>query len=413
MYRPERQAERPDPQVFWKVNNEIGACTNPKFQAGYFGYKVLAVSYGGTLQLFGYKGTPLPKAPPRRRHADSGSSAIRGHSTPRAQWVRRHNSPARALRGSGTGSPGGLFFKWFHGHFGNGGGGNGGGGHHPCAPSTASATTASCGGGGGGGGLGGEAGTCASDLTVGTNTKLTPDDVPTSTGCSWLRLAATTRLGQLERRCDTAEVVQRDGRQMVVLQRHQSTPDEFVVTTTDYLPGHSEKLTITNIDDKGNVTFTPALTWPHRGTRFPIASRLDTNKQRFLDAGMDPDLITNGAETRAAVALLTRSIRIVSGGDGPKDDFEKTDDGQSGCGGGKMSERGRSNSGPVAGRRPGVHLLQLRRPCGLPPGLQVGPDPGRRIREAGPARQEGPLPHPFPHGPPGSAQHLHQGFDDQ
>ena len=33
---------------------------------------------------------------------------------------------------------------------------------------------------------------------------------------------------------------------------------------------------------------------------------------------MDPDLITNGAETRAAVALLTRSIRIVSAGDKPK-----------------------------------------------------------------------------------------------
>src|SRR5258708_26022993 len=31
-------------------------------RVGYFGYKVLAVSYGGTLQLFGYKGTPLPKA---------------------------------------------------------------------------------------------------------------------------------------------------------------------------------------------------------------------------------------------------------------------------------------------------------------------------------------------------------------
>ena len=51
--------------VLWKN----GACTNPKFQAGYFGYKVLGVSYGGTLQLFGYKGTPLPKAPPRR-HAE-------------------------------------------------------------------------------------------------------------------------------------------------------------------------------------------------------------------------------------------------------------------------------------------------------------------------------------------------------
>ena len=31
-----------------------------------FGYKVLAVSYGGTLKLFGYKGTPLRKAPPPR-----------------------------------------------------------------------------------------------------------------------------------------------------------------------------------------------------------------------------------------------------------------------------------------------------------------------------------------------------------
>ena len=54
--------------VLWKVSDPvkgIGACTNPKFQPGYFGYKVLGVSYGGTLQLFGYKGTPLPKAPPR------------------------------------------------------------------------------------------------------------------------------------------------------------------------------------------------------------------------------------------------------------------------------------------------------------------------------------------------------------
>ena len=42
-----------------------------------------------------------PRRRPRRRHADFGSSAIRGHSTPRAQWVRRPNSPARALRGRG------------------------------------------------------------------------------------------------------------------------------------------------------------------------------------------------------------------------------------------------------------------------------------------------------------------------
>ena len=139
------------------------------------------------LRLQGHAAAQGAAPPPTRRFrffGDQGTFNPQGAMGAPSQFASQ-SAP-------GTGSPGGLFFKWFHGHFGNGGGGNGGGGHHPCAPSTASATTASCGGGGGGGGLGGEAGTCASDLTVGTNTKLTPDDVPTSTGCSWLRLAATT-----------------------------------------------------------------------------------------------------------------------------------------------------------------------------------------------------------------------------
>ena len=42
-------------------------------QVGYFGYKVLAVSYGGSLRLFGYKGTPLAKAP---RPSAAGSEAV-------------------------------------------------------------------------------------------------------------------------------------------------------------------------------------------------------------------------------------------------------------------------------------------------------------------------------------------------
>ncbi|MGH7247802.1 MAG: hypothetical protein ACREH9_06830, partial [Pseudomonadota bacterium] len=61
------------------------------------------------------------------------------------------------------------------------------------------------------------------------------------------------------------------------------------------------------------VTFTPAIKWFHSGTRFAID--LGTAKNRLLAAGMDPDLVAKGAETRAAVALLTRSIRIVSEGD--------------------------------------------------------------------------------------------------
>jgi cell migration-inducing and hyaluronan-binding protein len=36
---------------------------------------------------------------------------------------------------------------------------------------------------------------------------------------------------------------------------------------------------------------------------------------------IDPQLVQNGAETRAAVALLTRSIQIVSGGDNAGDEF--------------------------------------------------------------------------------------------
>ena len=360
--------------VLWKVSDPvkgIGACTNPKFQPGYFGYKVLGVSYGGTLQLFGYKGTPLPKAAPRSRlfrfFGNQGMFNAQAPTGAPSQFAAQ-NAPT-------SGGGGSRFLEWFHG-FGNGGGNGGGGG-------------GGGGNGGGGGGSGGGDVTCASDLTVGTNT-LAPDDVPTSTACSWLRLDAN---------------IAKDDKQLTLSNATDDrwwssddpTPDEVVVTTTDYLPGHSEKLTLSKIDGK-TATLTGGVTWPHRGTKFPITSRLGTNADRFLKAGMDPDLITNGAETRAAVALLTRSIRIVSGGDGPKQQFDEGTNAAQ-CQG-------------VADLPPGL-LLQLRRPCRLPPGLQVGPDPGGRIREAGPARQVGPLPHPFPHGPPGSARHLHQGFDDQ
>ena len=97
-----------------------------------------------------------PRRRRRRRHAYSGSSAIRGYSTPRAQWARRPNSPARAPRGRRghrevSSSSGSMVISAM------------------AAGATVAAATAQ-GGGGGGGGLGGEAGTCASDLTVGTNT---------------------------------------------------------------------------------------------------------------------------------------------------------------------------------------------------------------------------------------------------
>src|SRR5262249_46335859 len=80
-----------------------------------------------------------------------------------------------------------------------------------------------------------------------------------------------------------------------------------VVTTTDYLPGHSEQLTVApnGVSADGmTVTVTKPVSYIHNGERFDL-SMLPKRLGIALDA----------AETRAAVALLSRSIRIVSEGD--------------------------------------------------------------------------------------------------
>jgi hypothetical protein len=85
--------------------------------------------------------------------------------------------------------------------------------------------------------------------------------------------------------------------------------DQIVVTTTDYLPGHSEEFTITGIDGQ-NIQFNS--TEPDGGARY-----LHDGHRHDLSAIPERLGITRkNAETRAAVALLTRSIRIVSEGDG-------------------------------------------------------------------------------------------------
>jgi hypothetical protein len=165
----------------------------------YFGYKVLGVSYGGTLQLFGYKGTPngTPTG-----NTDAGTS-----------WIRLQDTK---------------------------------------------------------------------DLNA-TGTSLSLDTAP---GNKW----------QLK--------------------------DEIVVTTTDYLPGHSEELTVDSISGNtvgfhlsGSAPGT-GVTWTHNGTRYKL--KLGNQAGRL---NLDADLVNNGAETRAAVALLTRSIKIVSGGNNAGDPF--------------------------------------------------------------------------------------------
>lgn len=121
----------------------------------------------------------------------------------------------------------------------------------------------------------------------------------TQSGTSWRRLARDAGAGVASLTLDST------------VAGDWKADDQIVVTTTDYLPTHSEQRTITGTPTT-SVAITPALTYPHGGTQYPIKARIGTNAQRM---GIDPQLVNDGVEIRAAVALLTRGIRIVSGGD--------------------------------------------------------------------------------------------------
>jgi cell migration-inducing and hyaluronan-binding protein len=101
-----------------------------------------------------------------------------------------------------------------------------------------------------------------------------------------------------------------------------SKGDEIVITTTDYLPGHSETFIVTEVERRpGHETVLvdhPA-EFPHNGTRYSLLDRLKAAQGRL--ASIDSKLVQDGAETRAAVAILNRSIRIISGGDSPGENF--------------------------------------------------------------------------------------------
>lgn len=116
-----------------------------------------------------------------------------------------------------------------------------------------------------------------------------------SSGTSWARLNVTVlpsvgtapRVLVLDRKVDWA------------------ANDKIVLTTTDYLPSHSEELTIQNVSADGTrVTVVEPIAYRHQGTKYNLP----------VDAEQRLKLNMEDVETRAAVALLTRSIRIVSEG---------------------------------------------------------------------------------------------------
>ncbi len=108
--------------------------------------------------------------------------------------------------------------------------------------------------------------------------------------------------------------------------------DEVVVTSTDYFPEHSELRTISGTPAANQVTLTTPLTYDHNFTRYDVAAKIGAAPTSFseavnkADGGKSPML--DKAETRAAVALLTRSIRIVSEGDNAGDTFKDATEGR-------------------------------------------------------------------------------------
>lgn len=130
---------------------------------------------------------------------------------------------------------------------------------------------------------------------------------PSNTGTSWVRLDANLKGGGTEKMIVVADP---NG----AVRNNWQIGDQIVVTSTDFLPGHSELLTINGglTQDQTNnadtdipvvVTATQGgIQWAHNGSKYQLTQ---TGISR-LNLGF------SSIDTRAAVALLSRNIRIVS-----------------------------------------------------------------------------------------------------
>jgi len=140
---------------------------------------------------------------------------------------------------------------------------------------------------------------------------------PADSGTSWGRLTTTLNGGETSFTIDRAVPTWAAG-------------DHIVVTTTDYLPGHTEEMVITGVANNTNsnsatITVQTPVKWPHYGKTYDYSAVVANNPA----AGPTPDmnvtnLLPHNIETRAIVALLTRNIVIASEGATPMAPFPAT-----------------------------------------------------------------------------------------
>jgi hypothetical protein len=128
---------------------------------------------------------------------------------------------------------------------------------------------------------------------------------PSNTGTSWVRLDATLKGDGTEKK-----IVVADPTGAIAL--NWTAGDKIVLGSTDYLPGHSELLTIAPagvVADMGTgdsvINVMETIQWPHNGAVYPLTEDKHTGISR-LGLGF------SSIDTRAPVALLSRNIRVVS-----------------------------------------------------------------------------------------------------
>ncbi|MGH7914307.1 MAG: G8 domain-containing protein, partial [Candidatus Binataceae bacterium] len=126
-----------------------------------------------------------------------------------------------------------------------------------------------------------------------------------NTGTSWVRLAANLKGDGTE-----TQIVVADPNGTVA--QSWGVGDQIVLGSTDYLPGHSELLTIAApgvVADMATgttvINVTETIKWPHNGIVYPLTETKHPGISR-LNLGF------SSIETRAPVGLLSRNIRIVS-----------------------------------------------------------------------------------------------------
>jgi len=139
---------------------------------------------------------------------------------------------------------------------------------------------------------------------------------PAFTGTSWGRLTTTLAGHKNEKTFKVDRVVS------------WKKNDQVVITTTDYLPTHSEVVTLASDAIVNNgasmITVTTEVANPHYGSTYPLpdTSKLPAN----IGPQNDPNVpaINRAVDTRAAVALLTRNIQVVSEGNLPSQPFTES-----------------------------------------------------------------------------------------